>query len=202
MTDWRAVLRRRPRTAGCPRAGSGRRGSARRRQGPRDLRGFPKSPLSDSNRRPLPYHGSALPTELRGRKCLQIRRFHKSGALQTVQSTSVTILHLYCAGRPKDGPGQARTSKNASAVCDGVIAAKHRRVRGSLAPRRSPSTFALTTSRRVRASGPERAATARTTAGSGTGHNPSESFIDHNAMRRRRPARDDREYELARSPHG
>ena len=25
------------------------------------------SPLSDSNRRPLPYHGSALPTELRGR---------------------------------------------------------------------------------------------------------------------------------------
>jgi hypothetical protein len=27
---------------------------------------FP-SPLADSNRRPLPYHGSALPTELRGR---------------------------------------------------------------------------------------------------------------------------------------
>jgi integrase len=27
-----------------------------------------RSPLSDSNRRPLPYHGSALPTELRGRK--------------------------------------------------------------------------------------------------------------------------------------
>jgi len=26
-----------------------------------------RSPLSDSNRRPLPYHGSALPTELRGR---------------------------------------------------------------------------------------------------------------------------------------
>ena len=27
----------------------------------------PASPLTDSNRRPLPYHGSALPTELRGR---------------------------------------------------------------------------------------------------------------------------------------
>ena len=27
----------------------------------------PTSPLTDSNRRPLPYHGSALPTELRGR---------------------------------------------------------------------------------------------------------------------------------------
>jgi hypothetical protein len=30
-------------------------------------RTFPTSPLPDSNRRPLPYHGSALPTELRGR---------------------------------------------------------------------------------------------------------------------------------------
>jgi hypothetical protein len=30
--------------------------------------GNPRSPLSDSNRRPLPYHGSALPTELRGQK--------------------------------------------------------------------------------------------------------------------------------------
>src|ERR687890_1743186 len=28
---------------------------------------FTASPLPDSNRRPLPYHGSALPTELRGR---------------------------------------------------------------------------------------------------------------------------------------
>ena len=28
---------------------------------------IPESPLSDSNRRPLPYHGSALPAELRGR---------------------------------------------------------------------------------------------------------------------------------------
>src|SRR4051812_20038269 len=27
-----------------------------------------ESPLPDSNRRPLPYHGSALPTELRGQK--------------------------------------------------------------------------------------------------------------------------------------
>src|SRR5205823_3954715 len=30
------------------------------------FRAFPPSPLSDSNRRPLPYHGSALPAELRG----------------------------------------------------------------------------------------------------------------------------------------
>ena len=28
--------------------------------------GYEGSPLTDSNRRPLPYHGSALPTELRG----------------------------------------------------------------------------------------------------------------------------------------
>src|SRR4051794_31606804 len=34
----------------------------------RHLRSLPDvSPLTDSNRRPLPYHGSALPTELRGR---------------------------------------------------------------------------------------------------------------------------------------
>ena len=34
-----------------------------------DLRGFlvGGSPLTDSNRRPPPYHGGALPTELRGR---------------------------------------------------------------------------------------------------------------------------------------
>src|SRR5215471_8614582 len=30
------------------------------------------SPLTDLNRRPLPYHGSALPTELRGRKAHRI----------------------------------------------------------------------------------------------------------------------------------
>jgi L-amino acid N-acyltransferase len=32
----------------------------------RARRPAPASPLTDSNRRPLPYHGSALPTELRG----------------------------------------------------------------------------------------------------------------------------------------
>ena len=35
-----------------------------RQAGP--ARAGPRSPLTDSNRRPLPYHGSALPTELRG----------------------------------------------------------------------------------------------------------------------------------------
>jgi hypothetical protein len=35
-----------------------------------DLQVFPwsASPLTDSNRRPPPYHGGALPTELRGQK--------------------------------------------------------------------------------------------------------------------------------------
>jgi hypothetical protein len=37
-------------------------------RGPRDLPAPDESPLPDSNRRPLPYHGSALPTELRGRR--------------------------------------------------------------------------------------------------------------------------------------
>jgi hypothetical protein len=31
------------------------------------LQGFYRSPLTDSNRRPPPYHGGALPAELRGR---------------------------------------------------------------------------------------------------------------------------------------
>jgi hypothetical protein len=31
------------------------------------LQDFSRSPLTDSNRRPPPYHGGALPTELRGR---------------------------------------------------------------------------------------------------------------------------------------
>jgi hypothetical protein len=37
-----------------------------------------RSPLSDSNRRPLPYHGSALPAELRGRSgsAYRVRRAH------------------------------------------------------------------------------------------------------------------------------
>ncbi len=33
-----------------------------------ELQGNSASPLPDSNRRPLPYHGSALPTELRGQR--------------------------------------------------------------------------------------------------------------------------------------
>jgi hypothetical protein len=37
-----------------------------------NLQALTRSPLTDSNRRPLPYHGSALPTELRGRWCQPI----------------------------------------------------------------------------------------------------------------------------------
>ena len=39
-----------------------------------------KSPLSDSNRGPLPYHGSALPAELRGRSVAAYRVGHPSDA--------------------------------------------------------------------------------------------------------------------------
>src|SRR3954451_4209104 len=41
---------------------------------PCSQQGFFESPLSDSNRRPLPYHGSALPTELRGRAAHRVPR--------------------------------------------------------------------------------------------------------------------------------
>src|SRR5687767_3741296 len=37
--------------------------------------GLIASPESDSNRRPLPYHGSALPTELSGRAALTVASF-------------------------------------------------------------------------------------------------------------------------------
>ena len=36
-----------------------------------------QSPLSDSNRRPLPYHGSALPAELRGRSPRSLARWRE-----------------------------------------------------------------------------------------------------------------------------
>jgi hypothetical protein len=69
------VARRRP----CPRVSASpkmypsrtREGSEfrRRRQHYKlILQGFCASPLTDSNRRPPPYHGGALPTELRGRE--------------------------------------------------------------------------------------------------------------------------------------
>ena len=45
-------------------AAAHRRRSRQRKQ--RLSRRKPKAPLTDSNRRPLPYHGGALPTELRG----------------------------------------------------------------------------------------------------------------------------------------
>jgi hypothetical protein len=44
-------------------------------QGESGFRVVDVSPLSDSNRRPLPYHGSALPTELRGQSAMFCRAF-------------------------------------------------------------------------------------------------------------------------------
>ena len=44
------------------------------RRAGRAHRPAPASPLTDSNRRPLPYHGSALPTELRGRSPSKVSR--------------------------------------------------------------------------------------------------------------------------------
>src|SRR5919201_76248 len=40
------------------------------------MQALPRSPLTDSNRRPPPYHGGALPTELRGR-CGHSRRLSR-----------------------------------------------------------------------------------------------------------------------------
>jgi hypothetical protein len=53
-----------------PTSPHGRRVSTSGHKKSRCFQRLRKSPLTDSNRRPLPYHGSALPTELRGRECL------------------------------------------------------------------------------------------------------------------------------------
>jgi hypothetical protein len=50
----------------------------------------PKSPLPDSNRRPLPYHGSALPTELRGRAPPKTRQARGSLARDQVLPRSAS----------------------------------------------------------------------------------------------------------------
>jgi hypothetical protein len=50
---------------------------------PPPARAIRPSPLSDSNRRPLPYHGSALPAELRGRSELSVSRRRVSARCRT-----------------------------------------------------------------------------------------------------------------------
>jgi hypothetical protein len=66
-----------------------------------------KSPLPDSNRRPLPYHGSALPTELRGQKTLQISTFAKTNRRAFIRP----YCEPYCAGR-------TLPSANGPTACD------------------------------------------------------------------------------------
>src|SRR5215217_7295793 len=71
-------------------------------------RGFLESPLPDSNRRPLPYHGSALPAELRGRAT---RRVAHQRAFASIAS----------AGEPRrqSDPGSAAERRGAVAAVGG-----------------------------------------------------------------------------------
>jgi L-amino acid N-acyltransferase len=55
----------------------------------------PASPLTDSNRRPLPYHGSALPTELRGRSPTSLAEQPRPPASRCVASPPVPAPHAY-----------------------------------------------------------------------------------------------------------
>ena len=64
-----------------------------------------ESPLSDSNRRPLPYHGSALPAELRGRG----RQGTASGPAGTT-----AIRHRRIAGARASCPRSGRRSASRS----------------------------------------------------------------------------------------
>ena len=49
--------------------------STSRQQQSADLQALYRSPLTDSNRRPPPYHGGALPTELRGQAFWTVAKF-------------------------------------------------------------------------------------------------------------------------------
>src|SRR6266545_6150287 len=67
------------------------------------LRAFSKSPLTDSNRRPPPYHGGALPTELRGRARTQFSRgsvlFRRDGGPRSRSRKAAARRALRCRVR-------------------------------------------------------------------------------------------------------
>ena len=65
----------------------------------RSRRHTPKSPKSDSNRRPLPYHGSALPTELSGRviHLSDARHIARRGKVVSAQFPSSASVHRAAA---------------------------------------------------------------------------------------------------------
>src|SRR3954464_11248663 len=67
------------------------------RRAKRAYRACPTSPLTDLNRRPLPYHGSALPTELRGRSPTSLAEQARCSSVRCV------------ASRPVAGPSLFRT---------------------------------------------------------------------------------------------
>ena len=79
------------------------------RQIPRQQSQSP-SPLSDSNRRPLPYHGSALPAELRGRlqgfpRFARFPRDFAQRGCSKIRSAAAPGKASSCLSRP---PGTAR----------------------------------------------------------------------------------------------
>ena len=65
-------------------------------------RQFVPSPLSDSNRRPLPYHGSALPAELRGRSA-QRTAWLARGTRRLATPGATPVRRACRAGPPRRG---------------------------------------------------------------------------------------------------
>src|ERR1700709_1570811 len=49
-----------------------------------------QSPFTESNRRPSPYHGDALPTELKGRKTASVR-IHRAPTEPEIDNGPVTV---------------------------------------------------------------------------------------------------------------
>ncbi len=87
------------------------------------------SPLPDSNRRPLPYHGSALPTELRGRAWQRSaggsirRREAKWGEqdsnLRRLSREIYSLVPLTAWVSPRDAARESRRTSNGALIRPG-----------------------------------------------------------------------------------
>jgi hypothetical protein len=69
---------------------------------PQQPRGIRPSPLTDSNRRPPPYHGGALPTELRGRRASVDGCPRASIRLRCLRGGS-SVCHGHVSAGPESG---------------------------------------------------------------------------------------------------
>jgi hypothetical protein len=82
-----------------------------------------RSPLTDSNRRPPPYHGGALPTELRGRSAIV---GGDSSARGRPSRSGADVPPSRASGpRPRSGPAMSSSSSTATTRTKSPSPARH-----------------------------------------------------------------------------